>query len=98
MPPIDNGTITVKAAAIAMVTLLSLVTTGLTAYYSAKNGVDKGFEALRIELADKQNQINILKIELKNTSDQVDVNTITIKAIADFIKPGAPEIKRKNYR
>lgn len=98
MTPIDNSTITVKAAAIVTITLLSLATTGLTAYYSAKNGVDKGLEALRLELADQKSETKILRFELENLREQVKINTLTIKTITDFIKPEIPEIKRKTFR
>lgn len=103
MPTIENSVIKVKTAAIITATLLSLVTTGLTVYFTSMKGVEKGFEHFNVLLLEQKNEIEKIKIVLdlqlnqqQRLNDQVDINTLTIKTITDFIKPKSPEIEHKN--
>lgn len=102
MQPIDNTTITIKSAVIAVVSLLTLTTTVVTVWFTAKNAVQSGFNEMKIEMADQRNEIKIIKMQvdeikdkLNVTADQVEINTLTIKTVVDFIKPDGPQIKRE---
>lgn len=90
MATLEKSTITLTTAAVVLVSVVGLITTLLTVWFTASNAVERGFEKVnaRIDLVEDRQQ------RLEN--DFKDLRYAAANYIGAGLKP--EEIKPKNYR
>lgn len=99
MPAIDKTTITTGKAAIVLISVCSILITGLTVYFTTKQAVMDALNKYQAETREKITQIEkealVLSFEVRN----LRAETHEVKdAFINFVGIRPEEIKRKNYK